>query len=183
MRRLVAGLVGKMDELEADVGALRAENQSLCDDNERLKLENDSLRLDNQLFRDEIARLKNLPPRPPFRPSGMENASKPAAGNSSKGGRGAKRDQVTREVIVKADAPEGSRFKGYETILVHRRERWVTMDGKTILVPLPDGIVGGIGSWPAAVLSDHACARSGDNGTADIDAEWYRGRDIEELVT
>ncbi|WP_133123862.1 hypothetical protein [Phyllobacterium zundukense] len=70
MRRLVAGLVGKMDELEADVGALRAANQSLRDDNERLKLENDSLRLDNQLLRDEIARLKNLPPRPPFRPSG-----------------------------------------------------------------------------------------------------------------
>ncbi len=157
MRRLVAGLVGKMDELEADVGALRAENQSLRDDNERLKLENDSLRLDNQLLRDEIARLKNLPPRPPFRPSGMENASKPAAGkNSSKGGRGVKRDRVTREVIVKADAPEGSRFKGYETILVrelvvaaevvrYRRERWVTVDGKTILAPLPDGIVGGIG--------------------------------------
>ena len=157
MRRLVAGLVGKMDELEADVGALRAENQSLRDDNERLKLENDNLRLDSQLLRDEIARLKNLPPRPPFRPSGMENASKPAAGkNSSKGGRGVKRDRVTREVIVKADAPKGSRFKGYETILVrelvvaaevvrYRRERWVTVDGKTILAPLPDGIVGGIG--------------------------------------
>ena len=111
---------GRQDgRAEADVGALRAENQSLRDDNERLKLENDSLRLDNQLLRDEIARLKNLPPRPPFRPSGMENASKPAAGkNSSKGGRGVKRDRVTREVIVKADAPEGSRFKGYETILV-----------------------------------------------------------------
>lgn len=157
MRRLVAGLVGKMHELEADVGALRTENQSLRDDNERLKLENDSLRLDNQLLRDEIARLKNLPPRPPFRPSGMEKASKPAAGkNSGKGGRGVKRDRVTREVIVKADAPERSRFKGYETILVrelvvaaevvrYRRERWVTVDGKTILAPLPDGIVGGIG--------------------------------------
>ncbi|TXR49475.1 hypothetical protein [Phyllobacterium endophyticum] len=122
MRRLGAGLVGKMRELEADVGALRADNQSLRDDNERLKLETDSLRLDSQLLRDEIARLKNLRPRPPFRPSGMENASKPAAGkNSGKGGRGVKRDRVTREVIVKADRPEGSRFKGYETILVRER--------------------------------------------------------------
>jgi regulator of replication initiation timing len=160
MRRLVAGLVGKMQEFEAQVEALRSENQKLREDNERLKLENDSLRLENQLLRDEIARLKNLPPRPPFRSSGVEKASEPATGknNASKRGRSTKRDrdQITREVVIKANAPQGSRFKGYETILVrelvlsaevvrYRRERWVTPDGKTVVARLPDGIAGGIG--------------------------------------
>nr|WP_245277377.1 transposase [Rhizobium leguminosarum] len=38
------------------------------------------LKVDNQLLRDEIARLKSLPPRPPFRPSGMEQATSAEAG-------------------------------------------------------------------------------------------------------
>ena len=166
MRKLVAGMVGEMQQLRSEVAELRLVNERQCLeierltlDNERLRLENDTLRLENQMLRDEIARLKNLPPRPPFKPSGMEKATEPKAGKfAKKHPRGAKRDQdkVTRKEIIRADVPQGSRFKGYETVLVrelvlasevvlYKRERWVTLDGKTIIASLPEGIRGGFG--------------------------------------
>jgi len=137
-----AELRGLVGDLMAEVGRLRAENQAL---------------------RDEVARLKGLPPRPPLRPSGMETATGGGSG-TGKGGkrsrrrRGAKRDRqaVTAEVVVPATPPPGSRFKGYQDILVreltltaevvrYRRERWRTPAGETVLAPLPAGIVGGFG--------------------------------------
>src|SRR3954463_5411987 len=132
---------------------------------EALLTENQALRVENQILKDEIARLKGLPPRPPARPrpsSGRETATGPSRSKRRKGRRqtrGAKRDsdRVTREVIVTAEVPEGSRFKGYETLLVrdvalsaevlrYRRERWVTSAGEPIVAPMPTGIVGGYGA-------------------------------------
>src|SRR4051812_14926302 len=132
---------------------------------EALRTENQALRAENQLLRDEIARLKGLPPRPPAKPrrsSGLETATDPSRSKRRKGRRqtrGAKRDshRVTRDVIVTAAAPAGSRFKGYETLLVrdvalsaevlrYRRERWVTPAGEPIVAPVPTGIVGGYGA-------------------------------------
>jgi hypothetical protein len=87
--------------------------------------ENAALKADNQALRDEVARLKGLPPRPPLRPSGMEKATggspgKGKGGKRSQRRRGAKRDReaVTAEVVVKAAPPPGSRFKSYQDILV-----------------------------------------------------------------
>ena len=92
----------------------------------------------NQALKDEIARLKNLPPRPPFKPSGMDKATQPRpAGPGRRPGRGAKRDRVTREVTLRAEVPPGSRFKGYKTVVRrdlvlaaevvrYKRERWLT---------------------------------------------------------
>jgi hypothetical protein len=141
LRELVGTLVAKVAELEVAHAALKAENQAL---------------------RDEVARLKGLPPRPPARPSGMDKAA--GSTGTGKGGkrsrrrRGAKRDReaVTTEMVVKAAPPPGSRFKGYQDILVrelaltpevvrYRRERWATPSGETVLAPLPAGIVGGFG--------------------------------------
>ncbi|WP_114948825.1 IS66 family transposase, partial [Microvirga calopogonii] len=143
LRLLVADLAGKIDRLEHEV--------------EQLRLANSNLRLENQALKDEIARLKHLPPRPPFNPSGMEKATQPRpAGPGRRPGRGAKRDRVTREVTIPVEAPPGSRFKGYKTV-VHRdlvlvaevvrykRERWVTPEGQTLIAPLPIGITGGFG--------------------------------------
>src|SRR5438128_696038 len=96
LRRLVVALIG-------EVTLLRAENREL---------------------KDEIARLKGLRPRPRFKgkPSGMEKATSVSSGNKgrSQRRRGAKRDklEITAEVVVKASPPVGSRFLGYEDILV-----------------------------------------------------------------
>ncbi|NRP89054.1 hypothetical protein GFPCMMHI_04979 [Ensifer adhaerens] len=160
MRRLIGGLVEELHALKAEVAALRSENEALREDNTQLRLDNDRLKVENQQLRDEIARLKNLPPRPPFRPSGMDKATEPDSGDrkTSKSPRGPKRDKnrITRIVTLRTEAPEGSRFKGYKSFFVrdlvlaaklvhYRRERWRTPEGKMIIAPLPDGISGGFG--------------------------------------
>ena len=162
LRKLVSGLVESVEAAQVRLEQLETENKFLRQENAELRLENTRLKVDNQLLRDEIARLKNLPPRPPFRPSGMEKATEPKTGNNKtdkKKPRGAKRDQdkVTREEIVRADVPQGSRFKGYKSCFVrelvmqaelvhYRRECWVTPDGRTVIASMPVGITGGYGA-------------------------------------
>ncbi|MDX8535861.1 hypothetical protein RFM41_33265 [Mesorhizobium sp. VK25A] len=113
------------------------------------------LRAENRDLKDEIARLKGLPPRPQFkgRPSGLEKATSASSGGRgrSKRRRGAKRDklEITAEVVVKASAPVGSRFLGYELLVQdlriavetvrYRRERWAGPCGEWIVAALPSG--------------------------------------------
>jgi uncharacterized small protein (DUF1192 family) len=149
-------------ELRDLVGALVSEVARLRADNMAQQATIAALKAENQALRDEVARLKGLPPRPPSRPSGMEKATGASGTDTgskrSRRRRGAKRDRdaVTSEVAVKAAPAPGSRFKGYEDILVrdlrlsaevvrYRRERWVTPSGETVLASLPAGIVGGFG--------------------------------------
>jgi hypothetical protein len=67
---------------------------------------------------EEIARLKGGPRRPNIKPSGMEKATEPKPdkpGGEGHGKRGSAKSKLTihEEKTVKADAPAGSRFKGY----------------------------------------------------------------------
>src|SRR6266852_6717902 len=155
-----ADLIGVVRELIGEVGRLRAENEKLGFALKELKAE-------HQAVKDELARLKNLPPRPPQKPSGMDKATdrggsgssdKSPAGEESSRRRGSQLDKLTigATVVVTAKAPAGSRRKGYEEIVVqdlslspqvtrYRRERWETPEGKRIIAELDPGIVGGYG--------------------------------------
>ena len=71
--------------------------------------------------RQEIARLKGLREPPDIKPNGMDKATEPAKpdpqGNRRR--RGKVRPFVSiKDRVLKATAPVGSRFKGYETYLV-----------------------------------------------------------------
>ena len=155
LREVVGRLIGEAQRLQSDNTALRsgaeAQQATIV-----------VLRAENQALRDEVARLKGLPLRPPLRPSGMEQAMQPGAtGKDEKRPKppwGVKHDAqaITAERVLKVAVPAGSRFKGYEDILVrdlrlsaevvrYRRERWVLRSGETVLAALPVGIVGGFG--------------------------------------
>ena len=156
-----ADLIGVVRELVGEVGRLRAENEKLSGAFAKLKVE-------HQAVKDELARLKNLPPRPPQKPSGMDKATERSGsgGGGNKSGesekssrrRGSQLDKLTigATVVVRAKAPAGSRHKGYEEIVVqdlslspqvtrYRRERWETPEGETIIAELDPGIIGGYG--------------------------------------
>src|ERR1700676_3450204 len=153
-----ADLIGVVRDLIGEVGRLRAESEKLSGALTKLKAE-------HQVVKDELARLKNLPPRPPQKPSGMDKATdrggsggKSAKGEKSSRRRGSQLDKLTIDatVIVRAKAPAGSRHKGYEEIVVqdlslspqvtrYRRGRWQTPEGGMIIAELHPEIVGGDG--------------------------------------
>jgi len=112
LRRLVVDLSRRLHCLEDHV-------THLTDQFATVEAARAAPQAENQELRDGIARLKNLPPRPPFKPSGMEKATSSELGNpgGTRRPRGPKRDtdRVSREEVLTAEAPAGSRFKGYET--------------------------------------------------------------------
>src|ERR1700752_3501962 len=115
-----AELIGVVRELIGEVGRLRAENEKISGALTKLRVE-------HQAVRDELARLKNLPPRPPQTPSGMDKATDRGGpggggdkGEKSSSRRGSQLDKLTigATVVVRAKVPAGSRHKGYEEIVV-----------------------------------------------------------------
>jgi Transposase IS66 family len=136
-------------------GLPRGELEALA---ERLLAENAALKRAIAELRAEVAALKGVQGRPKVKPSGMEKATEPepAEAGGRRGAKKAGRLTVHEERVIEADVPAGSRFKGYEDFLVQdlvlrphvlrlRRERWLTPDGRTVIAPMPAGIVGHFG--------------------------------------
>src|SRR5215208_876509 len=111
--------------------------------------------------RDEIARLKGLPGRPPIKPSGLDQATAPKeARRSGRLRRRTKRAElrVHEERVITVEAlPKDARFKGYASFLVQdlvlqatvvrlRRERWLTPDRPTLTAPMPAEVTGHFGA-------------------------------------
>jgi hypothetical protein len=148
---LVRGLIGEVERLRRE--------------NEKLTAALAASRRENEQLKDEIRRLKGLPPRPTIKPSGMEKATdRPAEERPSEAdappprrrGPGVSKLSIDRTVTLTTSAPAGSRPKGCEEIIVqdiafqpevtlYRRERWMTPDGRTVTAALPPGVVGGCG--------------------------------------
>ena len=151
-------LIGLVRRLIGEVERLREENEGLT-------AALSSAKREIQDLKDEVRRLKGLPPRPPIKPSGMEKATdrpaperpSPADGSPPRRrGPGVSKLSIDRTVTLTASAPAGSRHKGYEDIIVqdiafrpevtlYRRERRATSDGRTVTAVRPPGIVGGCG--------------------------------------
>ena len=121
--------------------------------------ENAALRADVAALRAENRRLRGLKGPPSVKPSGMDKGTEPTPKRGSGARRrGAKNARLTidEDRILAADAPAGSRFKGYQDFTVqelvveprvirYRRERWLTAHGATLVAPLPAGITGHFG--------------------------------------
>jgi hypothetical protein len=151
-------LVGLVRRLIGEVERLRGENA-------KLTAALAASRLENQRLKDEIRRLKGLPPRPPFRPSGMEKATegqaaegpmKPDRTPPRRRGPGVSKLTIDRTEMLTMSPPAGSRHKGYEKTIVqdiafrpevtlYWRACRATGDGRTVMADLPAGVVGGCG--------------------------------------
>ncbi len=155
-----------LTEVVGVVRGLIGEVERLRQDNEKLKVALAASKFENQQLKDEIRRLKGLPPRPTIKPSGMEKGTdRPAseglnpadASARRRRGPGVSKLSIDRAVTLSASAPAGSRAKGYEDIIVqdiafrpevtlYRRERWTTPEGRTVVADLPAGVIGGCGA-------------------------------------
>jgi hypothetical protein len=116
---------------------------------------------------EEIARLKGLKGRPDIKPSGLDKGTDTSSAGSETGdkkrrggaGKRSKREALAIDTtrIVKIDAPEGSRFKGYrdsviQDLIIHRnnlllrRQVWETPDGTVLVAAMPDDVRGQFGA-------------------------------------
>jgi len=126
----------------------------------------EELRAENRQLRDEIARLKGLPPRPTIRPSTL-NAPHPDPSHKRRrrGKRpGSAKRQKTAELTIHETIPvpleglpEGTQQNGYEDFVVqdlkieahnvcYRRLRYLLPDGTSRTAPLPAHVQGHFGA-------------------------------------
>jgi len=121
---------------------------------EIIKLQDEQI----QMLKDEIAQLKGNKPKPKIKPSKLNKSgkgSKDKTGSNKRAGSAKKKKDVIiheTSIIPVSDVPDGSVFKGFEDFTVqglllkahnirYRRERWLTLEGKTLIAALPKNIL------------------------------------------
>ena len=125
----------------------------------------EELRAENRALRDEIARLKGLPPRPTIRPSTLHAPHPDPKHKKRRRGKrpGSAKRQKTDELTIHEtipvplqELPEGTQQNGYEDFVVHelkieannvcyRRLRYLLPDGTSRTAPLPAHVQGHFG--------------------------------------
>src|SRR3954465_13529013 len=98
-------------------GLPRGELETLA---ERLLAENAALQQAVAELRAEVAQLKGVKGRPKIKPSGLDKGPEPKPAEKGRGARGGKADRLAfaEERLLAAEVPAGSRFKGYQDVLV-----------------------------------------------------------------
>jgi hypothetical protein len=91
-----AELIGVVRDLIGEIGRLRAENAKLGGALTKPKTE-------HQAVKDELARLKKLPPRPPDKRSGMDQATDRGGKQRQQGRRGREAAPSPRQSTGQAD--------------------------------------------------------------------------------
>src|SRR5215204_3727143 len=99
----LAELRDRVGALISEVMRLRADNAGLQARAEDQEAAFAALKVETQALRDEVARLKGLPPRPPSRPSGMERSTGDGAG----AGKARRKPVVGQTHYPEAAAPAG----------------------------------------------------------------------------
>ena len=122
-------------------------------------------RAENRQLRDEIARLKGLPPRPTIRPSTLNDPHPDPTHKKRRRGKrpGSAKRQKTGALIIHETIPlpleglpEGTQQNGYEDFVVqdlrieshnicYRRLRYLLPDGTSRTAPLPADVQGHFG--------------------------------------
>ena len=162
LRGLIVRLAAELSALRATVSGLEGRIGGLEDENTTLREQAAALTAENRTLKDEVARLKELPRRPPDKPSGMEQSTEAgqiareevalpaaarrnvAADRDHAGGRAAGGGACGIAVQgLRRHRRAGPRLAARATR--YRRERWTTPSGETVSGALPAGIVGGFG--------------------------------------
>ena len=164
---------GLIEELRATNAAqektileLRAGNERLRETIGVLNETVETLNRTIETLKAEIRQLKKLPGKPDIKPGSGKGDGKGSGGKGLEGGRGSSGTRKRRRgpkqgrkdaklvVVSVQDAPEGSVHKDYQDYhaqllelevqnVIFMRERVVTPDGRIIVAPLPDGVIGG----------------------------------------
>ena len=125
LRGVLVRLVEELSAVRAKVAGLEERVATLQNENTGLREQVAALTVENRTLKDEIARLKELPRRPPDKPSGMERSTeaklarrpKKKQRSQASAWRDFAADRDHRGDGAAGSSAAGSRFKGYDDIV------------------------------------------------------------------